>query len=119
MNADGSNPVNLTMNPADDVEPQWAPLLATPEELIEELAVDVTDLVTEGVLKAGQANGLLKPLGNALRSLEKGKTASACSQLQDFIGEVLEKTPTPLDEAHSGELIDAAQAVRSSLGCAG
>ena len=47
----------------------------------------------DGVLKPGQANGLMRPLQNALRSLEKEKQDAACSQLKDFINEVISKTP--------------------------
>ena len=88
-----------------------------PVTAIEALLGELSALVSDGQLKNGQANGLSRPLENAIRSLEEGKTAAACSQLQDFINEVYAKTPTPLDAATSASLIAEAEALRSSIGC--
>jgi hypothetical protein len=86
-----------------------------PAELIEDLIDDIQALA--GVeLNPGQINGLTTPLMNALRSIERGKIAPACSQLQDFISEVITKTP-PLSAESSAALIAAAQAIRDDLDC--
>ena len=65
----------------------------------------------------GQANGLSKPLDNAIRSLDKGNVAAACNQLNDFIAEVNTKTPSPLDAATAADLIADAQAIQTAIGC--
>ena len=71
-----------------------------------------------GSLKRGQANGLIRPLRNALRSLGKGHIAAACSQLQDFIVEVNQKVVDgALGQADADLLIAAASGIRSDLGC--
>ena len=85
-------------------------------ELIEGLISDISDLVAGSELKPGQANGLTRPLENALRSIDQGKTGPACNQLQDFIDEVIAKTP-PLTVASSDKLIADANAVRFLLAC--
>jgi hypothetical protein len=90
----------------------------TPEEQVASLQTSVQDLVASSSLKPGQANGLTRPLENALRSLANGRLASACSQLFDFQVEVTRKV---LDGALTpGEgiaLIDVAASIRTALGC--
>jgi len=114
---DSSRVVYQADQDADEVFELYSNTLDdTPEEGIANLKDDIQALVP-GTLKPGQANGLTRPLDNALRSLDKGKTASACNQLQDFINKVNEKTPTPLDAGTAATLIADAEAIRTSLGC--
>ena len=91
---------------------------ATPEEEIESLESALQALVASGSLKSGQATGLIRPLQNALRSLARGNTAAACSQLGDFQTAVAQKV---LDGALTpGEgiaLAEAAESIRTALGC--
>ena len=101
------------LNASDDA----SVTVITQAQGIADLDAKLDALVSDGILKEGQANGLSKPLNNALKSLGKGKTADACNQLQDFIDEVYAKTPTPLDAGNANELIDDAHALRASLGC--
>jgi probable HAF family extracellular repeat protein len=89
-----------------------------PEEQIESLAASVQALVAAGNLNAGQANGLTRPLGNALRSLERGHPAAACSQLFDFQVEVTRKVLDGALTAGQGvALIDTAASIRAAVGC--
>jgi hypothetical protein len=90
----------------------------TPEEAVEDLQDQIQIQVVDGVLGSGQANGLTRPLVNVQRSLDKGKIAPACSQLQDFIDGVVDKTPEPLDASTAEALIAAAESIRTDLGCA-
>lgn len=89
----------------------------TSEMAIGNLMYDVEALVDSGVLKTGQANGLTHPLQNAIRSLDDGRFVPACSQLQDFINEVTDKTPTPLDATNADALINGANDIRTKIGC--
>ena len=90
----------------------------TPEEQIESLETSVQELVASGSLKPGQANGLTRPLQNALRSLARGHLASACSQLSDFQVEVTQKVlDGALTPGEGVALIDAATSIRTALGC--
>jgi len=73
--------------------------------------------VDAGLLKKGQANGLTKPLDNAIHSLDKGQPTDACNQLQDLISEVNAKTPNPLAAATAAGLIVEAEAIRDATGC--
>jgi hypothetical protein len=78
---------------------------------------EIQSLVDSGVLNPGQANGLIRPLDNAIRSLDKGQTADACNQFQDFIDEVNAKTPQPLDVDTATSLITKAEVIRAAIGC--
>jgi hypothetical protein len=79
---------------------------------------DVQDLVDGGTLKPGQANGLIRPLENALRSLEEGKANAVCSQLQDFVDKVNDKINNGVLSLEEGQaLIDAATDIRDVIGC--
>jgi hypothetical protein len=89
----------------------------TPQQATTDLESDIQSLVDDGTLKAGQATGLLNPLDNAIRSLDKGYTDDACNQLDDFIVKVNEKTPDPLDAATAAELIASAEAIQTAIGC--
>lgn len=85
-----------------------------PAAATEALVDDVEQLLADGVLNAGQAKGLIKPLENALRSLEKDNTVDALNQLGDFVVKVGEKVP-PLSEVQASELIASAEAIRALL----
>ena len=90
----------------------------TPEEQIDSLITMIEDLVEDGTLKPGQANGLSRPLKNALRSLARGKIAPACSQLYDFEVEVYEKVLDGVLTIEEGnDLVDTAESIRLDLGC--
>jgi len=89
----------------------------TQQEATVNIQSDLGDLVDDGSLTSGQANGLNRPLNTVIRSLEKGNINSACGQLTDFIGEVNEKTPTPLDVTTAAELIADAEALQAAIGC--
>jgi parallel beta-helix repeat protein len=89
-----------------------------PEEQIEALGFAVQDLVDRGFLKKGQAKGLIQPLNNAYRSLERGGIEDACNQLQDFIDEVSQKVVDgALGQPDADVLIAAANVIRSDLDC--
>jgi hypothetical protein len=93
----------------------WTTRIPTPEELVASLVTGVQALI--GVeLNTGQANGLTRPLANAMRSISQGQIAAACSQLVDFIAEVNAKTP-PLGAASAAALIADAVAIQVALGC--
>jgi hypothetical protein len=81
--------------------------------------VDVRTLVSEGVLKPGQRDGLLAKLAAAIPSLDGGRTNAACNQLQAFVNQVSGLVRAKQLSAAAGqELIDAAESVRSQIGCA-
>lgn len=75
-------------------------------------------LVELGLLKPGQANGLINPLGNAIDSLGAGHVDAACSQIQDFIDEVYEKIADGALIEDAGEwLIETADEIMYLIGC--
>jgi probable HAF family extracellular repeat protein len=91
---------------------------ASPEERIQNLASTVTALATTGTLNPGQANGLVRPLRNALRSLEEGRTGAACSQLVEFQTEVARKVADgALPTAEANALLAESDAIRAAIGC--
>jgi len=93
-------------------------LVPAPEEKIEALIAAVEALQTAGILNKGQAQGIIRPLENALRSLDNGKLLPACSQLFDFIlgvGELIDDGILSLMQGQP--LIDQAELCRQALGC--
>lgn len=93
-------------------------IVLSPEEAIGQIEDSVQSLVDEGMLKRNQAKGLLSPLANAVRSIERDNTDAACSQLDDFIAEVAAKTPTPIDPEAAAALIAEAEDIATiSLQC--
>jgi hypothetical protein len=110
--------VTLTANDATaTTSDSTSVTIYSPEQAILNLFEEIGALEADGTLNKGQANGLRKPLENALRSLDKGNTAAACTQLADFIAEVEAKTPDPLDAATAAFLIADAEAIRTAIGC--
>ncbi len=86
--------------------------------IVSPIGRELMDLVDEGTLKPSQANGLIRPLENAYRSLQRGKTNPACSQLQDFVDAVNDKISDGVLSPEEGQpLIDAATDARDALGC--
>jgi hypothetical protein len=93
----------------------WVREVSSPADLTEHLIKDVNALI--GVeLNPGQAKRLSRPLRNVLRSIRANKIQPACSQLQDFIAQVINTTP-PLSQATSDALIASANAIRTVLSC--
>lgn len=96
----------------------FVPGVVTPQNQIESLVISIEHLVDSGSLRTGQANGLLHPLMNALRSLNNDKLAPACSQLQDFKNKVQQYVIAGvLTEAKGVALINSADSIRQQLGC--
>jgi polyhydroxyalkanoate synthesis regulator phasin len=86
--------------------------------LIESLLDLLDELVANGTLKAGQANGLRQPLLNAQQSFDQGQIAPACSQVQDFIDAVNQKVADgALPQADADGLIALATALQVALAC--
>lgn len=93
-------------------------IVLSPAEAVAQTENSVQLLVDGGVLKKNQANGLLLPLANAVRSIEQDKIDAACAQLDDFIDEVNAKTPKPIDPETAAALIAEAEDIAAiSLQC--
>lgn len=91
--------------------------MITPQGAIASLIDKIESLMDDGVLKPGQAKGLIRPLENGIKSLDKGNVEDACNQLDDFIDKVYAKTPSPLDATTADELIEDAFAIQDAIGC--
>jgi hypothetical protein len=90
----------------------------TPEEQIIALEESVQDLVASGRLSPGLAAGLLRPLQNAVRSLEQGRVGLACVQVTVFqVGVRLRVLIGALTPAEGAGLITPARNIRAALGC--
>jgi len=78
----------------------------------------VQALVASGRLRASQANLLVRPLENALRSLAEGRPRVACAQVFLFqvavTVRILQGALTPREGI---ALINAATDIRVALGC--
>ena len=84
---------------------------------ISDLLDDLQELVDNGTINAGKANGLSSHLYNAMRKLERENTTQSCNQLQAFITVANAMTPNSLDPVIAAELISSAESIQASLGC--
>ncbi len=79
---------------------------------------DLIDSVEALNLSSKVEDGLVKTLTGAQNQLDAGDTHKACKKLTDFIGEVSKQSGKAIATADANDLIDEAEAVRESLGCA-
>jgi ABC-type transporter Mla subunit MlaD len=90
----------------------------TPQDQITALIAQVQALVTAGTLAQNQANPLINKLNQVITKLDNGQTNAACGQLGAFINQVNAFINSgSLTAAQGQALIDAANAVRTSMGC--
>jgi len=82
----------------------------TPSQAINDLITSVQGLSS---LNAGQKNSLNSKLNAASNAINRGNLTTACNQLDAFINEV----KAQLDQATANNLINAAQAIKTALGC--
>jgi hypothetical protein len=82
----------------------------------------VRDLITKvkalapGTLTTAQANQLVGHLELANSNLERGQTAAACTNLQNFINQVNALT-SPLSQTQAQDLLSYAHKIRVAVGC--
>ena len=84
-------------------------------EQLEELAGAVAALAVQ---PAGLKTAFGAKLAAAAKALADGDTAAACAALQDFANHVKAQSGKKVAAATAAELIAAAQAIRTALGCA-
>jgi hypothetical protein len=83
-------------------------------------ATQVSDLMTtvnSMGLSSGLQNSLDVKLNAALKAVNAGQTATACSDLSDFIGEAQSQSGKGLTVSQANQLIAAATQVQAVLGC--
>lgn len=68
-------------------------------------------------LDFGITNSLNKKLAAALDAFQADDTASACVALQDFLNEVNAQSGKKISSSNASNLLDAAAAIRTLLGC--
>jgi hypothetical protein len=83
-------------------------------------ATQVSDLITtvnSMGLSSGLQNSLDVKLNAALKAVNAGQTATACSDLSDFIGQAQSQSGKGLTVSQANQLIAAAKQVQAVLGC--
>src|SRR5205823_8048891 len=83
-------------------------------------AAQVNDLITmvnNFHLSSSLQNALDAKLSAALKAINNGQTATACSDLSDFIGQVQAQTGKGITSSQATQLIAAAKQVQAVLGC--
>ncbi len=90
----------------------------TPAQGTGDILEEIADLVESGELDAGNGNALSQKLQNALAAIADGNTRAACGKLNAFIHQVETLIDDgTLSETQGQEFIDAAESIRTSLGC--
>ena len=88
-------------------------VLASPEQQ----NTDLGNLISGLGLPSGTANSLLSKVHAVQTSLANGDTTAACNELQALINEAQAQSGKKLTGAQAMEIISAAQAIRTALGC--
>jgi len=78
---------------------------------------DLISLVNSDHLSSSLQNALDVKLNAALKDINGGQTATACSDLSNFIGQVQAQTGKGISTSQANQLIAAAQQVQAVLGC--
>ena len=78
---------------------------------------DLIGLVRSFNLPPGTANSLIRKLQNALDAINAGDVATACSSLTAFKNECAAQSGKKLTPAQATQLINAANLIKSNLGC--
>jgi hypothetical protein len=78
---------------------------------------DLINLVNSYHLSSSLQNALDNKLQDVLTAINAGQTATACSELTDFIGHVQSQSGKGLTTSQANQLIAAAKQVQAVLGC--
>jgi HYR domain len=78
---------------------------------------DLINLVNSFHLSSSLQHALDVKLSAALTAISAGDTATACSDLSDFIGQVRAKIGKGITQSQADQLIAVAQQVQAVLGC--
>jgi hypothetical protein len=69
------------------------------------------------LLSGGLQDSLDVKLNAALKAVKAGQTATACSDLSDFIGQAQSQSGKGLTVSQANQLIAAAKQIQAVLGC--
>lgn len=101
---------------AISISPEVEPTILNSHELLEALIAEVEGLALDGILRAGNANSLIRKLMAALSSLESDRTNPAVNQIRSFIREVQALVRSGrLDPGTGDQLIPAADQIIAGL----
>lgn len=90
----------------------------SPQAALQSLIADVQALVTAQALSEDRGAGLVEKLSFAITSLDNGVERDACKQLAAFVKQVKGTVKArKLSQAAGQELIDAAESIRTQIGC--
>jgi hypothetical protein len=78
---------------------------------------DLINLVNSFGLSSNLQTALDNKLQDVLTAINAGQTATACSELTDFIGFVQSHTGKGITQSQANQLIAAAQQIQAVLGC--
>jgi len=90
----------------------------TPQDQVQSIIAQINALVSGGALAPNKANPLLTKLDQVVKKLDAAQTSAACGQLGAFINQLNADIGNgTLTHAQGQPLIDAANAIRASIGC--
>src|SRR5690606_38691079 len=103
-----TDPLGLSDMAIFSVSIVTSPPAQTPVEALEDLIEDVHALVANGTMPRNGSNGLLNPLQNALKNMNRGNLNPVCGLVHAFINGVDKLAGKPLSSQQAAELIGAA-----------
>jgi hypothetical protein len=113
----GTTKVTCTVNDSDDTN---SPVNQIFTVTVKGAAAQVSDLITlvnSFHLTKSLQTALDNKLQDVLTAINAGQTATACSELSDFIGFVQSHTGKGISTSQASQLIKAARQIQAVLGC--
>jgi hypothetical protein len=113
----GTTTVTCTVSDSDDTN---SPVNQSFTVTVKGAAAQVSDLITlvnSFHLTKSLQTALDNKLQDVLTATNAGQTATACSQLTDFIGHVQSQSGKGLTTSQANQLIAAAKQIQAVLGC--
>ena len=89
----------------------------SPQDQIAALIDQIETLILGGTLTQNQGDGLIDKLNQVIIKLDNDQAGAACNQLSSFSNQVSAFINSGALTAEGQPLIDAANAIRTSLGC--
>jgi hypothetical protein len=115
--ATGTTLVTCTVSDSDD---SHSPVSGSFQVVVKGASAQVSDLISlvnSFHLSGSLQNSLDVKLNAALKAINAGQTATACSDLSDFIGEAQSQSGKELTTSQANQLIAAAKQVQAVLSC--
>jgi hypothetical protein len=113
----GTTTVTCTVSDSDDTPSSVSQSFTVTVKGAAAQVSDLINLVNSFHLSSSLQTALDNKLQDVLSAINAGQTATACSELTDFIGHVQSQSGKGLTTSQANQLIAAAKQIQAVLGC--